>query len=240
MEVQEDERTLTPCLAGIKKSGKRVFIKDIAHYLIPPCGAATIASSLCSPGSPGEPGNPTVIPLHILRTFQFTFLIRHPRRAIPSYYRCTRPPLSDTTGFTYFLPEEAGYRELRLLLEFLLEQRVVRRDELCVLDADDLLDEPEAAVRRYCERVGLNYRQSMLRWNDGGCEEFDKWKGFHEDAIGSVGLVKREKRKKEKTPEMEMHEWTEKWGKEAAELIRKTVEENLEDYEFLMQFKEVF
>jgi len=169
------------------QAGNRVFIKDMALYLIPPSSPATIAPSV---SSPKEPGNPTVLPLHILRNFHFTFLIRHPRHSIPSLYRCTCPPLSAQTGFTYFLSEEAGYRELRMLVEFLLKKGVVTREGISVLDAGDLLDNPEGAVRRYCERVGLEFRQEMLKWKNGGCEEFEKWKGFHEDVIGSVGLFR--------------------------------------------------
>lgn len=137
-----------------------------------------------------------MLPLHILRRYHFTFLIRHPRRAIPSYYRCCVPPLSAATGFDHFRADEAGYRELRVFLEFLLEKGVVRREELCVVDADDLLDAPEAVMRRYCEAVGFDFRMGMLRWGVGGdgCgEKFDKWRGFHEDAIGSVGLRPRGK-----------------------------------------------
>lgn len=40
----------------------------------------------------------------------------------------------------------------------------------------------------------------------------------------------------EKTDEQYYNDWVEKYGKEAAELIRKTVEENVADYEYLKQF----
>jgi hypothetical protein len=61
-----------------------------------------------------------VLPASLLGTFHFTFLIRHPRRAVPSYFRCTVPPLDAVTGFTHFMPSEAGYVELRRLFEYLL------------------------------------------------------------------------------------------------------------------------
>ena len=34
-----------------------------------------------------------------------------------------------------------------------------------------------------------------------------------------------------------MQEWVEKYGEEAAEIIDKTADENMEDYEFLRQFR---
>lgn len=137
-----------------------------------------------------ETENPTVLPLSYLRQFQWTFLIRHPRRAIPSYYRCCAPPLSELTGFDYFSPEEAGYRELRALFDYLRACRIVGED-VFVLDADDLLDAPKIAIRKYCEHVGLDYSDKMLEWGEGGCEAFEKWKGFHEDAINSTALRPR-------------------------------------------------
>lgn len=63
--------------------------------------------------------NPTILPTEILEGFHFAFLIRHPRYSVPSYFRCTVPPLDEKTGFYEFLPHEAGYRELRILFDYL-------------------------------------------------------------------------------------------------------------------------
>lgn len=46
-----------------------------------------------------------------------------------------------------------------------------------------------------------------------------------------------EQKKPVKTMEQNVAEWTEKFGAEGAALIKKTVEENLEDYEWMKQFK---
>lgn len=221
-----------------------MFIKDMAYYLMPPPsheGVVQIAPSLVTDDDDDGIPNPTVVPLSRLRDFHFTFLIRHPRRSIPSLYRCTRPPLSDLTGFHYFLAEEAGYRELRVVFDYLRATGIVTDENRFVLDADDLLENPEEAIKRYCGNVGIEFRPEMLSWDKGkGCEMFEKWKGFHEDAIWSDGLKRREKRTREKTEEQEVAEWTEKWGADAAELIRRTVEETKADYEYLRGFREVF
>jgi len=63
--------------------------------------------------------NPTVFPLGILGIFHFTFLVRHPRRSIPSLYRLSRPPMCHKTGLRGFDPDEAGYAELRRLFDYL-------------------------------------------------------------------------------------------------------------------------
>lgn len=142
-----------------------------------------------------------MVPLALLRKFHFAFLIRHPRRAIPSYYRCTIPPLSSKTGFHSFMPSEAGYDELRRLFDYLRAEGVVGGEDggavpVTVVDADDLLDKPAEVIRAFCEAVGVDYTDRMLRWDDEegqrmAVEAFEKWNGFHDDAIGSTGLKAR-------------------------------------------------
>lgn len=164
--------------------------------------------------------NPTVLPLEELRKFDFTFLIRHPRRSIPSYYRCTIPPLSKVTGFANFMPSEAGYLELRRLFDYLRAEGVVGPHmaggstgptdsspgsgsgsesgavSITVVDADDLLDKPAAVIEAFCREVGIDYSPEMLRWEDEenqrcAVRAFAKWNGFHDDVIGSTHLKPR-------------------------------------------------
>lgn len=242
--------------------GKRIFIKDIIHYLVPPDGApASIAPSLIQHtlpkrgigtngeelaqqkktpcNTPAEPGNPTVVPTSLLAGFHFTFLIRDPHYSIPSYYRCTIPPLDAMTGFYEFYPSEAGYDELRRVFDYLRQVGLVgpktasvvengdHHDgtaaattttttsngtttniangtngdqsedvEICVIDADNLLDHPETVIKAFCRSVGIEYDPAMLKWDTEEDHEiakaaFEKWKGFHEDAIQSTGLKPR-------------------------------------------------
>ncbi|KAH7418403.1 P-loop containing nucleoside triphosphate hydrolase protein [Cadophora sp. MPI-SDFR-AT-0126] len=273
------------------KEGKRLFIKDITHYLVPPNGKpATIAPSLGGRtvkkgvGTNGdtngvvnghtddltnghtkapypydtaaEPGNPTVVPAEILKQFHFTFLIRHPRHSIPSYFRCTIPPLDDITGFYNFMAAEAGYDELRRVFDFLVKEKQVGpavagkyenlKDgevSITVVDADDLLDNPEGIISAYCKEVGIEYTPEMLNWDteddhQRAKDAFEKWKGFHEDAINSTSLKPRDAahKKKAKTVESEDEEWRQKYGVEGAKVIRECVEANIPDYEYLKSF----
>jgi len=206
--------------------------------------------------------NPTVIPEELLRTFHFTFLIRHPRSSIPSYYRCTIPPLDDVTGFHHFDPEEAGYDEVRRVFEYLRSTGQVGPHhangwnsnanrfsangppagaEICVVDADDLLDDPEGIIRAYCTSVGLPFEPEMLEWADEKHQEhakktFAKWPGFHEDAIDSTDLKPRTHKKKAKTEKEWDAEWLAKYGEQAAKVIRETVDKNMDDYLYMRQF----
>ncbi|KAL9045671.1 MAG: hypothetical protein Q9214_001323 [Letrouitia sp. 1 TL-2023] len=255
--------------------GKRLFIKDMAQCLVPLDGKeASIAPSLSkvkrgigtseniitntSEGPYPEPHNPTVIPKAILEKFHFTFLIRHPRLSIPSYYRCTVPPLDRVTGFYNFMPAEAGYNELRRVFDYLrltgqigpavagrktnatAVDSLAGKIDICVVDADDLLDHPSAVVRAYCENVGVVYDPNMLDWSTEDEHEqakvaFEKWPGFHDDVVNSTGLKPRAYNQGKSDTE-QYNEWAEKYGEEGAQVIQRTVDANIEDYEYMKQF----
>lgn len=162
------------------------------------------------------------------------------------------------------MPEEAGYRELRVIFDYLRETGVIgprvssshsdrtqtnghtnghttgQEVNITVIDADDLLDNPEAVIRAYCKEVDIEFDMKMLEWDEStnavAKEKFEKWRGFHEDAIGSSSLKPREGGRKEKSVEEEDREWREKFGEDGARLIRRTVEECEGDYEYLRGF----
>ena len=213
----------------------------MAYYIVPPNGeVATLAPSLArlekgvgteestaktringyaTTDSKDDTINPTVIPEEILHKFQFAFLIRHPRSSVPSYYRCTVPPLDKVTGFYNYMPSEAGYVEVRRLFDYLrsigqigpkirgqgdsaIREGTVdgKADEpgtdICVIDADDLLDNPSGLIEAFCHAVGIQYNPKMLSWDNEddhkyARETFEKWNGFHDDAINSTALRPR-------------------------------------------------
>jgi len=301
-------RTIFERIESEAAEGKRVFIKDITYYIVPPeKQAAHVAPSLqdlkipkrgvgtdeqsmeaaedghilpasrpttppsdsgvdldSPPKSPPYPyetplnkRNPTVVPRDVLERFHFTFLIRHPRNAVPSYYRCCIPPLVERTGFNTFMPCEAGYEELRRLFDYCKDTGLVGPavcgqqnsdilpkpgvPEICVIDADDLLDDPEGVLRQYCESIGLDFREQMLEWDSEEAHEFaksqfEKWDGFHDDAIGSKDLKPRQHKKTPKSDDELYAEWVEKYGQEAADMIKQTVADNVETYEYLKQY----
>jgi hypothetical protein len=213
-----------------------------------------------------EPNNPSVVPEALLRQFHFTFLIRHPRSSIPSYYRCTVPPLDQVTGFYNFDPREAGYVELRALFDYLRSSGQVgphvagqeketngvdhtngtngvshgtngvshgtngvangtngvangtngvtngtngvvngtngvangnhANVDITLIDADDMLDAPYAMIEKYCKSVGITFSPDMLNWDNeidqsNAKAAFEKWRGFHDDAIDSTELRPR-------------------------------------------------
>lgn len=174
------------------------------------------------------------------------------------------------------MPCEAGYDELRRVFDYCKETGLVgpavcgRDDsgitnppgnvEICVIDADDLLDDPEGILRQYCKSIGLEFRPEMLEWDTEEAHsfakaQFEKWDGFHDDAIGSKDLKPRQhvsciefwrvgvepankllQRHAPKSDEQLYSEWTEKYGQKAADMIKQTVADNVATYEYLKQY----
>jgi hypothetical protein len=197
--------------------GKRIFIKDMAFFLFPPPGARAVIASSFNALHP-EPGNPTVVPLAHLKKFHFTFLIRHPRLSVPSYYRLTLSPYNEKSQVHEYKLEDAGYSELRRLFDYLRSEKVVgpgitgrgklngfsgRRNsfhhdqvDICIINAEDLLNKPNAVVEAYCKSVGLPYDSAMLRWdsaedNSNATAIINRWgfdPYFHKQALESTSL----------------------------------------------------
>ena len=208
--------SLLPKKRGVGTSGTTHEGNDKDHEASTNGVVSNGLKESCPPypyGTESEPNNPTVVPEEILRKFHFTFLIRHPAKSIPSYYRCTVPPLDDVTGFYNFMPNESGYDELRRVFDYLrsvgqigpkvagyspehVTEKTSEGIEICVIDADDLLDDPAGIIQAYCKSVGFDFTPDMLNWDteedhQQAIDAFEKWRGFHEDAIHSSDLRPR-------------------------------------------------
>lgn len=197
---------------------RKLSIIDPAHFrTMANYKNVRVHSNPADPSSPyktiTELQNPTVVPTSLLKQFHYAFLIRHPRYSIPSYYRCCIPPLDDMTGFHNFRPDEAGYVELRSFFDYCRlaghigpdiaghekqtsNGETKKHTEICLIDADDLLDDPQNVMKAFCTSVGIDWSPEMLKWNtpedhEFATEAFEKWKGFHEDAINSKDLKAR-------------------------------------------------
>ena len=76
-----------------------------------------------------------------LREFQHTFLIRNPRKTIPSLYKGSIN--KQLTGWDYFDHEETGFRQLYELYHYV--QKTFNVNPV-VIDADDLLENPKETM----------------------------------------------------------------------------------------------
>lgn len=132
------------------------------------------------------------------------------------------------TGFPNYDPSEAGYDEVRRIFEYLrnvglVGPHIATHDEdesangeglkpvvsgigegkesgadICVVDADEMLQKPAPTIEAFCRSVGLDYDPSLLEWDTEedhqfAKDAFEKWRGFHNDAIESRGLTAKKK-----------------------------------------------
>ena len=81
------------------------------------------------------------------------FFIRDPRQIIASYAQVIDKPVMRDIGAEY---------------QFNLWQKLVdRKQDPIVLDAGNLLKAPRLVLQRLCERIGIPFEESMMKWPAG-------------------------------------------------------------------------
>lgn len=106
--------------------------------------------------------------------FDNTFMIRHPRETLVSLHR--KHP-----DFTF---EETGFEQLARLHDIVTRQGA----SAPVVDADDLMRDPETTLRAYCTALEIPFVAGALSWRPRQVNEFDTWDRWHEHAQHSTGL----------------------------------------------------
>ena len=113
-----------------------------------------------------------------LSTFTHTFLIRHPEKMITSMH-ARWPDLALS---------EVGFDDLHTLYR---RVRDLTGEAPLVIDSDELLAAPEAGMRVYCERLGIDFKPEALQWEQR--DENPTWNSdehkFHERLRESTGLA---------------------------------------------------
>ncbi len=114
-----------------------------------------------------------------LDQFQHTFLIRDPAKVLASMYN----------QWDDFTMDEAAFEDLHRMFDLVAQ----RYDEIPpVIDSDDLLADPAAMVRSYCEAVGIEFIPASLEWEQGKRDEV-RWYGgpWHDSLQSSTGLQRQ-------------------------------------------------
>jgi hypothetical protein len=132
-----------------------------------------------------------MLPRHELAHFRFTFLIRHPRLSVPSYYHLSLPPHCSHSKVRNFNSNDLGYSELRRLFDYLRSEELIgpgiavadpgwkgssqvmgiHGSDICVVDAEDLLSRPDVVIEAYCQVTGIVYEPEMLHWESSRDQE---------------------------------------------------------------------
>ncbi len=108
------------------------------------------------------------------------FLIRDPAKSIASHYAMNADVTLEEIGI------EAACKLFRRVLEADLTPVVV--------DADDLVANPEGLAKALFHELNLSECAQALRWEAGHRPEWDTWKAWHVEAAKSNKIEKRENR----------------------------------------------
>ena len=117
--------------------------------------------------------------------FKHTFLIRHPAKVLSSHHK------GNETSQIQFSAKSASLHPLYTLYNF-----VQQKLDPCpvVIDADDLLCDPEGILKKYCATTGLPFKDGMTKWEPKmfpdweKCPNSDVW---HGDVAKSSGFVQQ-------------------------------------------------
>ncbi len=121
------------------------------------------------------------------KDFLHTFLIRDPHKMVPSLYQI----LLDLFGRNYLSPNRGEYQQMLELYDLIVKQF---NTSPIVLDADDLLRDPEAMMRSYCEKCNLPYDENMTKWEPGMIPDWEHCHTvLHETVLKSSGFIRKEK-----------------------------------------------
>lgn len=104
-----------------------------------------------------------------------TFLIRHPRETIASYYQLNPQVRRHQIG-------------VAALHEIFVAVRDLTGHEPVVIDAADLVKAPMALVRAYCDAVSIPFSPAALRWQPGQRPQWQPTRRWHERASQSSGF----------------------------------------------------
>jgi len=148
----------------------------------------------------------------LLSMFNHSFLIRHPAKTITSMY----------SKWPDFHPKETGFEEQRRLFDRLADAHAAPPP---LIDSDDLLENPQAIVSRWCEAVGIAFVESALHWQPGSRDEVSWWDGgsFHANLRDSDGLKPQQRQYVE--------------IKDVPARVRKIYDSCLPHYEYLYRFR---
>ncbi|HEV2372904.1 MAG TPA: sulfotransferase family protein [Streptosporangiaceae bacterium] len=104
-----------------------------------------------------------------------TFLIRDPRETIPSYLKLEPDARVRSIGF-----------ELLHEIYMAVAERTSRQP--VVVDAADLVREPDATVKAYCAATGIPFVREALSWQPAHRPEWQPSRRWHETVAASTGL----------------------------------------------------
>ena len=122
--------------------------------------------------------------------FRHTFLIRHPYKVFASWKRMINRGVIDPTKQMlltdqpeYLLPKGYHFKELHHLYRHVKEHIDANP---VILDVDDLLNDPPAYLKAYCEAVDIPYSDDLLHWEAGRKCMDSQWMVAKEEILADL------------------------------------------------------
>lgn len=242
-------------IEAAETQGKNVFVKEHVPWLMEPVaetkwvfGDNSIHESPWTveamPEQTHSNLNETVLPDEFLKTWQPTFLIRHPGLVFPSNYRtCV-----DLEG-SEIAKTESRQHALEMTMHWshtLFNWYTSKSNESesstdpdvswpIVLDADDIMTDHKV-ILRYSKIIGLDPNKVKFSWASASKEELDKMpepeRRMRSTISASAGIVEGKTSAALEIDE-EARKWKVEFGEEEGEKIEKWVRAAMPDYEYM-------
>ena len=135
---------------------------------------------------------------HLPDGYKHVFFIRHPARAFTSSYRVLASIVASDQAEEAFKHYWKGaglnYPDLQCLYD-----EITRREggkQPLIFDADDLLRDPKGMLKNLCTNIGIDYTESMLKWDEKQQIEWNAEKEyleadkkiFHGNSLSTTGF----------------------------------------------------
>jgi hypothetical protein len=251
--IQQCSQRFLDYIAAAEQEGQKVFVKEHSimlnhpraenHYLngSKETRAITEATPIPIKGIP-EPTrsqfNLTLFPDEFLKTWNPTFLIRHPALMIPSLYRTCKCEM-DFNGISRPkqepCPTELTLRWHRTLYEFFAEHFANDSVWPIVLDADDIMMSPQL-VSKYAKLAGLDDSKVLRSWEKAEEKEVNKLSTIEQRMLSSINAsttIDSSKIAGNVDIDQEVVKWTKEFGEGEAKKLEKWVRDAMPDYEFM-------
>ena len=116
-----------------------------------------------------------------VRKCENCILIRHPKEVISSYTK------KNQLNNIY----ELGYIQQYKIVKFLLDID----KSFIVIDSFDLLNNPKKVLSNWCNKINIDFSDSMLSWEKGSHESDGIWwKHWYDNVIETTGFQKYQKK----------------------------------------------
>ncbi|KAL0063025.1 hypothetical protein AAF712_010048 [Marasmius tenuissimus] len=161
--------------------------------------------------------------------FSFTPIITtcHPAHAVPSAYQAFQHSNIGVDLSHPDFPVFTSYKWTRLALDLFKSYGAA---DATVVDGEKLVKDPQSQMKKVCDMLGLDEGGIRYNWDKPEMGKGSKFEGtFFKTLNESSGVVLDPISRQEE-------KWMEEWDKDTAKVLRKMVEEAMDDYQYLLQY----